>query len=30
LAKEQFNSYYDHTIRDLLSIFPKDHKDKDG
>jgi ubiquitin-activating enzyme E1 len=25
-----FNSYYDHTIRDLLSIFPKDHKDKDG
>ena len=30
LAKEQFNSYYDHTIRDLLSIFPADHKDKDG
>jgi ubiquitin-activating enzyme E1 len=30
LALEMFNSYYDHTIRDLLSIFPKDHKDKDG
>jgi len=30
LAKEQFNSYYDHLIRDLLSIFPKDCKDKDG
>jgi ubiquitin-activating enzyme E1 len=30
LAKTQFNNYYDHTIRDLLSIFPKDHKDKDG
>jgi len=30
LAKEQFNGYFDHSIRDLLSIFPKDHKDKDG
>lgn len=30
LAKETFNAYYDHSIRDLLSIFPKDHKDKDG
>lgn len=30
LAKDQYNSYYDHTIRDLLSIFPKDHKDKEG
>jgi ubiquitin-activating enzyme E1 len=30
LAKETFNQYYDHSIRDLLSIFPKDHKDKDG
>ena len=30
LAKETFNGYYDHTIRDLLSIFPKDHKDKEG
>lgn len=25
-----FNDYYDHTIKDLLSIFPKDAKDKDG
>ena len=30
LALEQFNNYYDHTIRDLLSIFPPDHKDKEG
>jgi ubiquitin-activating enzyme E1 len=30
MAKEKFNDYYDHTIRDLLSIFPKDHKDKEG
>lgn len=30
LAKDQFNNYYNHTIKDLLSIFPKDHKDKDG
>ena len=30
LARDQFNTYYDHTIRDLLSMFPKDHKDKDG
>ena len=30
LAREQFNAYYDHLIRDLLSIFPADHKDKDG
>lgn len=30
LAKNQFNSYYDHSIKDLLSIFPKDHKDKSG
>mgnify|MGYP000856553786 CR=1 FL=1 len=30
LSRETFNAYYDHTIRDLLSIFPKDHKDKDG
>jgi len=25
-----FNNYYDHTIKDLLSIFPIDAKDKDG
>lgn len=30
LAREQFDSYYDYSIRDLLSMFPKDHKDKDG
>lgn len=30
LGRELFDNYYDHTIRDLLSIFPKDHKDKDG
>jgi len=30
LALEQFNSYYNYTIKDLLSIFPKDAKDKDG
>lgn len=29
-AREKFNEYYDHSIRDLLSIFPKDHKDKEG
>ena len=29
-AKSKFNDYYDHSIRDLLSIFPKDHKDKEG
>jgi ubiquitin-activating enzyme E1 len=27
---ENFNTYFDHTIRDLLSIFPKDHLDKEG
>ena len=30
LGKELFNNYYDHSIRDLLSIFPKDAVDKDG
>lgn len=30
LAVDNFNSYYDHTIKDLLSIFPPDHKDKEG
>jgi len=30
LALEQFNNYFDYTIQDLLSIFPKDHLDKDG
>ena len=30
LARNQFNAYYDHTIRDLLAMFPRDHKDKDG
>jgi len=30
LAMEHFNEYYDHSIRDLLSIFPADAKDKEG
>ena len=30
LALDHFNEYYDHSIRDLLSIFPSDAKDKDG
>lgn len=30
LAKNTFNNYYHHTILDLLSIFPKDHVDKEG
>jgi ubiquitin-activating enzyme E1 len=30
LAKECFNTYYHHSILDLLSIFPKDHVDKEG
>mmetsp|Transcript_21396 Transcript_21396/g.33094 ORF Transcript_21396/g.33094 Transcript_21396/m.33094 type:complete len:458 (-) Transcript_21396:85-1458(-) len=30
LAKEQFNTYYNYNIQDLLSIFPKDHLDKSG
>ena len=30
LAKNCFNNYFHHTILDLLSIFPKDHVDKEG
>lgn len=30
LAKNTFNTYFDHSIQDLLSIFPPDHKDKEG
>ncbi len=30
LARDHFNQFFDHSIQDLLSIFPKDHKDKDG
>jgi ubiquitin-activating enzyme E1 len=30
LALENFNEFYDYSIKDLLSLFPKDHKDKDG
>jgi ubiquitin-activating enzyme E1 len=30
ISKDLFNYYYDHNIRDLLSIFPKDHKDSHG
>jgi len=27
---DHFNEYYDHSIKDLLSIFPSDAKDKEG
>lgn len=30
LAREQFDAYYNHMIKDLLSLFPKDAKDKEG
>ena len=30
LARICFNDYYDYTIKDLLSLFPKDAKDKEG
>lgn len=30
LAKTTFNDYYDYTISDLLSLFPKDAVDKEG
>lgn len=30
LAKNQFNTFFNHSIQDLLSIFPKDHLDKSG
>ena len=30
LARDQFNNYYNYTIKDLLSIFPLDAKDKEG
>lgn len=30
LAVDHFNEYYDHSIQDLLSIFPADAKDKEG
>jgi len=30
MAKEQFNSYFDYTIQDLLFTFPLDAKDKEG
>jgi ubiquitin-activating enzyme E1 len=29
-AKDQFNTYFDYGIQDLLSTFPKDAKDKEG
>lgn len=29
-AVDQYNDFFDFTIRDLLSLFPKDHVDKDG
>ena len=30
LAVDCFNDFYDYTIKDLLSLFPKDAKDKEG
>jgi ubiquitin-activating enzyme E1 len=30
LARDQFDNYFDFLIRDLLSVFPKDSKDKSG
>lgn len=30
LARDHFNDFFDFQIQDLLSLFPKDHKDKDG
>ena len=30
LAKDQFNNYYNYAIKDLLSVFPIDAKDKEG
>ena len=30
IAKEQFNTYYDHAIQDLLFTFPLDAKDREG
>lgn len=30
LGIETYNIYFDHSIRDLLSIFPPDHKDREG
>ena len=30
LARNCFNDYYDYTIKDLLSLFPKDAVDKEG
>ena len=31
LAKEQFNSYFDYAIRDLIHMYPEDAKnEKDG
>ena len=30
LARDHFNEYFDFSISDLLSLFPRDHKDKDG
>lgn len=30
LARVCFNDYYDYTIKDLLSLFPKDAVDKEG
>ena len=30
MAKDQFNSFFDYTIQDLMAMFPLDAKDKEG
>ena len=30
VAKDIFTSKFDHDIRDLISLFPQDHKDSHG
>ena len=30
VARDLFDEHFDHKIRDLLAIFPKDHKDSHG
>ena len=30
VARQTFDELFDHNIRNLLSIFPEDHKDKEG
>lgn len=30
VARDNFDEHFDHKIRDLLAIFPKDHTDSNG